>query len=269
MEGFWARYVEPSGQLGPVYWDYFAQRLVDLASFPTSTAILDIGTYDGNVLFKAMNKVGGSSCGVGIDIYGKGLLDGRSEAARGGLENVSFAQMDADNQGFPSESFDVVLGNFVGWDYCFDFDRLEFTAPNIRMAEIRRVLTPGGQVGIGTWIIQEDIDWLGDVFRRYLTEKTNGKRIKAYGKENPKGYEIILSNSGFGNICVEIEKTTFLSPDKETWWRQMKQAAKAYFHEMPEIEKFKGQIFKDLTHFQSPKGIQFGKTVAYVFGSRS
>jgi len=73
LEDFWARYIEPSGQPGPDYWNYFAQRLADLATIPEGAAVLDIGTYDGNVLFKAMKKAGARGCGVGIDIYGGGL----------------------------------------------------------------------------------------------------------------------------------------------------------------------------------------------------
>ena len=79
------------------------------------------------------------------------------------------------------------------------------------------MLTPSGQVSMGTWIIKEDIDWLGDVFRRYLPEIADGKQITGYGKENLKGYELILSNSGFENIRFEIETTTFLSPNPEMW----------------------------------------------------
>jgi len=91
----------------------------------------------------------------------------------------------------------------------------------------------------------------------------------SYGKENPKGYETILQNSGFHNIRVHVETTTFVSPDEATWWRQMKQAAREYFEKMPDLAKlewFKEQIFADLQQFRSPIGIQFDKTVSYAFG---
>jgi len=270
LEDFWARYIEPSGQPGPNYWCFFAERTADLATIPESAAVLDIGTYDGNVLIKAMKKAGARGFGVGIDIYGGGLKDGIAETVERGLGNVFFAQMDAASLGFLPETYDSVLANFVGWDYCFDFDRMEFTAPDSRMAEIMRVLKPGGQVGIGFWVEQLDIDWIAEAFKRYLPEceEANANQITSYGKENPKGYEAILRNSGFHSIRIHVETTTFVSPDTATWWRQMKQAASDYFEKMPELERFKEQVFADTKQFQLPNGIHFDKTVGYAFGTK-
>ena len=193
-----------------------------------------------------------------------------TEAKERGLGNVAFAQMDAGCLGFFPETYDSVLANFVGWDYCFDFDRMEFTAPDSRMAEIVRVLKPGGQVAIGFWIEQSDIEWIGEAFRRYLPRcgEATGKQIISYGKENPKGYEVIFRRSGLQRIITHVETTTFVSPDTETWWRQMKQAAREYFEEMPELERFREQVFSDLRRFRSPKGIHFDKTVGYAFATK-
>jgi ubiquinone/menaquinone biosynthesis C-methylase UbiE len=270
MEDFWARCIEPSGQPGPVYWNYFAERLADLATTPDGAAVLDVGTYDGNVLFKAMKRARARGYGVGIDIYSGGLRDGIAEALECGHRNVAFTQMDAASLGFPSGTYDSVLANFVGWDYCFDFDRMEFTAADSRMAEIQRVLKPGGQVGIGFWIAQRDIDWMAEAFRRYLPkcEEATGERMLSYGRENPQGYEAILRNSDFHNISIHVETTTFVSSDTSTWWRQMQQAACDYFEKMPELEQFKEQVLADLKLFQSDGVIHFDKTVGYAFGTK-
>jgi ubiquinone/menaquinone biosynthesis C-methylase UbiE len=270
MEDFWARHIGPSGQPGPDYWNYFAKRLADLATIPEGAAVLDVGTCDGNVLFKAMKKVGARGCGIGIDIDGSGLKEGIAGALERRLGNVAFAQMDAAFVGFPSGSFDSVVANFVGWDYCFDFDRMQFVAPDSRMAEIKRVLKPGGQVGIGFWIEQRDIDWMVEAFKRYLpkAEEAIGERMLSYGKESPQGYEAILHSSGFHQVKIHVETTTFVSPDTSTWWRQMQQAVSDYFEKLPELEQLKEQILADLAPFQSAEGIQFDKTVAYAFGTR-
>jgi SAM-dependent methyltransferase len=273
MEDFWARILEPSGQLGSDYWTYFAERVVDLATIRKDASVLDIGTYDGNVLTKAMRIMGEEGFGVGIDIYYGGFKEGLTEATERGSEVMMLAQMDAASLGFPPEIFDSVLANFVGWDYCFDFDRMEFIAPDCRMAEIMRVLKPGGQVGIGFWVEQCDIDWIADAFKRYLPEcgENTEERMLSYGIENPKGYEIIFKNSGFDNIRVHVETTTFISPDEATWWRQMKQAASDYFEKIPDvvdIESFKEKVFADLQQFRSPLGIRFDKTVSYAFGTK-
>jgi len=268
MEDFWAHYLDPKGHLGPNYWEYFAERIIDLSAIPKGAAVLDVGTYDGNVLFKAMKKAGISGSGVGIDIYRGGFIEGVTEASLLELLNVDFIEMDAAFLGFPSETYDVVLGNFVGWDYCFDFSRMEFTSPDLRMAEIMRVLKPGGQVGLSFWIDQSDIEWIVETFSRYLPEndKLKDDPITSYGKENPEGYQVILRTGGFQNIQIHAETTSFTSPDTDTWWRQMRQAVSDYFQELPELEGFKEQVLKDVIQFQSIQGIHFNKTVGYAFG---
>jgi ubiquinone/menaquinone biosynthesis C-methylase UbiE len=232
---------------------------------------LDIGTYDGNVLLKAMTRTGARGLGVGIDIYRGGLKDGITNAIECGLGNVVFAQMDAACLAFLSGTYDTVLANFVGWDYCFDFNRMEFIASDSRMAEIIRVLKPGGQVGVGFWIEQSDLEWLAEAFKRYVLkrEEATGRLAVTYGKENSEGYEAVLRNSGFNNITIRVETTTFVTPNTTTWWRQMKQAAREYFEKMPEMEQFREQVFADLKQFQSTKGIHFDKTVGYAFGTKS
>jgi ubiquinone/menaquinone biosynthesis C-methylase UbiE len=274
LEEFWARLHKPSGQPGPNYWTYFAERLAHLATIPRGATVLDLGTCDGNVLFKAMKKIKAQGYGIGIDIYYDDFHAGVAEAIqRGWKEKVAFVQMDANTLGFLPEIFHTVLANFVGWDDCFDFERMEFISSNKMVFEVMRVLRKSGQFGIGSWVEQSDIDWIADEYKRYLPEceKISGKSISCYAKENPEGYKVILQNGGFKNISVFVETTDFVSPDAETWWRQMKQAANDYFRQVPDpitLESFKEQVFLDLQQFQNPEGICFSKTVSFAFGTK-
>ncbi len=279
MEDFWAYCIDASGRPGPDYWHYFAQRLADLAAIPNDAAILDIGTYDGNVLFKAMERAGSRGLGVGADIYGGGLKDGVVEAAARRLKNVVFAQMDAAHLGFPAETFHTILANFMGWDDWFDFEQMTFTAPDLWAAEIMRVLKPGGQVGIGGWNNQSDIEWIVAQIRRYLPDRVaeldrkSNRLMVSYAKENPEGMEIVLREGGFIDVHVHVEAVEFVSPDEETWLRQMRQAANDYFKQIPEedpdtLARFKEQVFADLQPFTSPEGIRFTKTVQFAFGTK-
>jgi ubiquinone/menaquinone biosynthesis C-methylase UbiE len=271
MEDFWARYLKPSGQLGSHYWNYCAERMVQLVDIPAAASILDIGTCDGNVLFKAMKKVESQGYGIGIDIYSGDFIAGFTQAkSLGWKENIALIQMDANTLGFPTETFHTVTANFVGWDDCFDFDRLEIITPDRKLAEIRRVLKPGGQVGIGFWIEQDDINWISEEFKKYLPESAEiiGEKITAYGRENPVGYETILRSGGFYNIFVQVETDTFVSSNKEDWWWQLQITASDYFNALPELNELKEQILIDLRHYQSDKGIYFNKTVGYAFGTK-
>jgi len=274
LEEFWARFIEPSGQLSLNYWEYFAERLAQLSNILNNSTILDLGTYDGNVLIKAMKKMKAFGYGVGADIYYGGFKNGVADVMEQELEDyIAFVQTDANTLGFLPEIFQTVLANFVGWDDCFDFDHMEFTGHDKMMSEIMRILKPGGQVGIGSWVEQSDIDWVTEAFKKYLPEyiKTSGKGISCYSKENPKGQEVILQSGGFENIRVYVETTDFVSSDVDTWWRQMKQAANEYFWQISDpiaLEGFKEKIFIDLRQFQYPEGIRFSKTVSFAFGTK-
>ena len=269
MEEFWARFIEPSGQPGLNYWEYFAERLAQLANILNNSTILDLGTYDGNVLVKAMKKMETYGYGIGADIYSGGFKDGIAAVKGQKLEDfIAFVQTDANALGFHAEKFDTVLANFVGWDDCFDFKRMEFICADAMMSEIVRVLKPGGQVGIGAWVEQSDIDWIIDAFRKYLPEYD--KNIVCYAKENPEGQKIILQNSGFEDIRVRVETASFVLPDAEIWWRQMRQAASDYFRQTDPntLQNFKLQVLVDLQQFQYPEGIRFSKTVSFAFGTK-
>ena len=270
MEEFWARFIEPSDQQGLNYWEYFAERLTELSNILNNSTILDIGTYDGNVLFKAMKKMESYGYGIGADIYYGGFKDGIADVKGQELEEyIAFVQTDADALGFHSGTFHTVLANFVGWDDCFDFEQMEFISPDTMMSEIRRVLRPGGQVGIGAWVEQRDIDWIIGAFKEYFSEEY--KNIVCYAKENPEGQKIILQNSGFEDIRVQVEKASFVLPDTEVWWRQMGQAASDYFRQITDpntLQNFKEQVLLDLQKFQYPEGIRFNKTVSFAFGTK-
>jgi len=270
LEEFWAYLPGPSGQPGPNYWTYFAGRLAELAVIPGEAAVLDIGTFDGNVLFQAMKQIDAQGYGVGIDIDMYGFQTGAAEAGRRGWkEKIAFLQMDANSLGFAPETFHTLLANFVGWDDCYNFRRMEFISRDKMTLEIRRVLKPGGRVGIGSWVEQSDLDWIGAAFKRYLPEfKQN---IPCYAQENPGGYEVILQQGGFKNVRMFLEKADFVSPDAGTWWRQMELAASVYFKQVVDtdrLEKFKEQVFEDLREYQRPEGIRFSKTVLFAFGEK-
>jgi SAM-dependent methyltransferase len=273
MTEIWAKHIGPSGQLGLDYWHYFAQRLVGLAAIPQDALILDVGTCDGNVLFKAMDIAGPLRLGVGIDIDDYGFGNGIAEASNREVSRSGFAQMDAAALGFPPETFDCVLANFVGWDDYFDFNRMEYIQTDTRTTEIMRTLKPGGQLGIGYWVRQDDIDWMINAFKRHLPEPGDETwdNLPVYSKENPEGYELILSDSGFQDVHFHVETTPFVLPDAESWWQQMKYATSDHFKQVadPEIiEGFKAKVISDIQDFFPTSEILFHKTVAYTFGTK-
>ena len=54
MEDCWARGVNPSGKHGLNYWEYFAERPEQFSMISDAARVLDIGTFDGNILINAV-----------------------------------------------------------------------------------------------------------------------------------------------------------------------------------------------------------------------
>jgi SAM-dependent methyltransferase len=195
------------------------------------------------------------------------------------LDNVHVLQMNAENMGFLSGSFDFALCGFMGWDYCFDFTLGEFTGPDTRMKEISRVLRDGGQVGISTWEKQEDLDWMEETIIRYFPPILSDRefierRPIGYSMEGPEGYDTILRSAGFKdieNLRVEAE---FVSTDEEAWWEQMQSLGWYSFferlenEEADELQRLKQNVFRDLQHYKHADGIHFTKLVSFVFGTK-
>lgn len=183
----------------------------------------------------------------------------------------------AEDLGFPTGSFDVAICGFMGWYDCFDFEQGEFTQPDRKAKEIRRVLRVGGRFVCCFWDRQDDVSWMEEaIIRHYPAILEDGEYLErrpiGMAYEKAEGYEIILRESGFGNIEVLREVMTFVSTDEEEWWRQMQHLGWDSFIEKIEsegsdqLQRVKGAIFKDLQRYKQADGIHFGKAVFFVHG---
>lgn len=167
----------------------------------------------------------------------------------------------------------------MGWYDCFDFSKGEFTQPDTKASEIWRVLKEGGMFIVCSWEIQEDVSWMEDEMLRHYPTILNDpeyleQRPIGMAYEKAEGYETILGNAGFQDIEIIKEESTFVSTDEEEWWRQMRQVGWASLIEnikrkgSEELERVKGEIFKDLQHYKHPDGIRFNKKVFFLCGKK-
>ncbi len=81
----------------------------------------------------------------------------------------------------------------------------------------------------------------------------------------------MLEQSDFISNRVFEEKVSFASPDPETWWLQMRRAARENFEMVDDaqtLESFKELVLIDLQQHQTADGIGFTKTVAFIIGTK-
>jgi ubiquinone/menaquinone biosynthesis C-methylase UbiE len=183
----------------------------------------------------------------------------------------------ARNLGFPTGSFDIALCGFTGWNDCFDFVRFEFTQPDTKASEIRRVLRKGGRFVCCSWEEQKDLAWMEEaMIRHYPAILEDGEYLQrrpiGMAYEKAQGYEIIFRAGGFRDIEISRETAEFVSTDEEEWWRQMQNIGwdslfeKITIYSAANLQKIKEAIFKDLQPYKQPDGIHFTKSIFYISG---
>lgn len=119
-----------------------------IAPLPAGATVIDIGSGAGTDLLLAAFHVGTSGRAIGIDVTEAMRERARRGAAACGLTHVEVREGEATALPVESESVDVVISNGV----------LNLVAEKMdAIAEIRRVLKPGGRVQIADIVLGVDL----------------------------------------------------------------------------------------------------------------
>jgi ubiquinone/menaquinone biosynthesis C-methylase UbiE len=113
------------------------RRLVELAAIEPGHRVLEIGCGPGGLVLRAQRMHPDAEI-VGLDPDPLALAKARRKAERAGRP-VRFDQGKAGELPYPDESFDRVLSSFM-------FHHLDDAEKRRALAEVRRVLRPGGQL---------------------------------------------------------------------------------------------------------------------------
>jgi len=108
--------------------------------------VLDLGSGGGIDVLLSARRVGPSGFAYGVDMTDEMLELARANAARAGAANVEFRKGEIEDLPLPDQAVDVVISNCV--------INLSTDKPAV-LAEMFRVLVPGGRVGI-TDVVAED-----------------------------------------------------------------------------------------------------------------
>jgi ubiquinone/menaquinone biosynthesis C-methylase UbiE len=117
-------------------------RLLELLRPSPGSKLFDVGSGTGAVALLASAWVGPEGQVAGSDIAMTMVKLARQAAAKQGSTGFALCQMDAERLGLPTASFDSVTCAFS----LFQFPDMERA-----LAEMRRVLKPGGRLALSNW----------------------------------------------------------------------------------------------------------------------
>lgn len=185
---------------------HFGRRLVEAAGVAPGQRVLDVATGRGAVLFPAAEQAGTTGVAIGIDLSEGMVRAASDEAARRGL-TVELRVMDAEHLAFPAASFDRVLCG-IGIGFFPDLARA--------LGEFRRVLTPGGRLGLTTWQVGPGADLMAALTRLGLFSSPQDVFAE------PAYLERILAAAGFGEMRVVAEAASFRFHDLDQYWQYVR-----------------------------------------------
>ena len=120
----------------------FGGRLLELLRPSPGSKLLDVGTGTGAVALQARAWVGAEGQVTGSDVAMAMVELAKQSAAERGIAGITFCRMDGERLDFPDASFDTVT--------CA-FSLFQFPDMSQALAEMWRVLKPGGRLGLSNW----------------------------------------------------------------------------------------------------------------------
>jgi SAM-dependent methyltransferase len=183
---------------------HFGRRLVDVAGINAGARVLDIASGRGAVLFPAAERVSAGGEVVGVDLADAMVHATSEEAARRGLK-ARVSVMDAEELTFPDEVFDFVTCGF-GIMFFPDQDR--------GLAQMRRVLKPGGRLALSTWRVAQGAD-----LQPVLKEMGIVRHREPGWITEPDILEGLIHRNGFTGVSVKMDSMDFRYTDAEDVWQ--------------------------------------------------
>ncbi len=234
-------------------------RLVERIAPRPGLAALDVASGRGAVLFPLARAVGRRGAVTGIDFSPGMVARARRDLGARGYAWARVLRMDAEALRFPDASFDLATCAFA--IYCFPH-------PEIALAELLRVLRPGGRAFVATWGKQRDAswDWYDEVLRRHRLQ--HRLRQVAGRQGDPAAW---MREAGFSRVVEHEEPVTFRFADAREWWQVQWSTAHRYLFEAlsaPRLRRVRQDIDEHLEAARARGALETKSSLRIIEGTR-
>ena len=188
------------------------RALLDLAALRPGEHVLDLAAGPGLLARDAARHVAPGGWVLASDIAEGMLAEGLRRAADEGLTGLVAAACDAEHLSFADHSFDVTLlglGLFI------------FPDPALALAEIRRVLKPGGRVALSVWGPRQDVPLIHcaqDCIARLLPPPKVA-RPSVFRLGDVEALNALLEQAGFSSVQIEPCPVTCHFDSPAAYWQ--------------------------------------------------
>ncbi|MGK9165872.1 class I SAM-dependent methyltransferase [Inquilinus limosus] len=266
VAALYTRVAPDYAELGPPLFAHAGRRLMEIAGVAPGDRVLDIATGRGAVLFPAAERVGPAGQVTGIDLAEGMVAHTAAAISKRGLANAAVRQMDAEALAFPPASFDRVLCSFA----VFFFPDLSRT-----IAEVQRVLRPGGTIGFA---FSRDTDPRWGWYEARLRDLGILDALPpppGHGGIRRAGALVAaLTAAGIEEAQERVEEAELFFPDEKAWWRSLwthgtRVPLDHLASQAPEtLARFKEECLDRVRALKGPRGIPERYTFVYVTGRR-
>jgi SAM-dependent methyltransferase len=204
----WGEYAEYADTRGAAV----TERMLQLSAPGPGERVLELACGPGGAGIAAARLTGPTGEVVLSDVVPEMTEIAAARAAALGLGNVRTLTLDLDDLAQPDQAYDVVLCR-EGLMFARD--------PANAVAEIRRVLRPGGRVALAVWGPRARNPWLGVVFDAVSAQL--GTPVPPPGIPGPFALDDqdrlgrLLTGAGLADVTVSELPTPLRDPSFDTW----------------------------------------------------
>jgi SAM-dependent methyltransferase len=208
----WRRWHDKS----TLFWKELTDAMIEIAKLEPSDRVLDLASGTGDPALTVAGRVAKGGHIVLTDLAPKMIEIARANAARAGIQNVSFDTVDAHALPFGDASFDRVtcrLGVMFFWD-----------CPTA-LREVRRVLKPGGRAAFVAWGPRSGNEYMRAALAPFKARRPIADpppdAPQPYRFGEPGSLSSQLRSAGFSEVQEETRtlRLAWPGPAEELWRR--------------------------------------------------